>query len=824
MSCAACSASVARAVNKVNGVKYCSVNLLTNSMSVDGGEDAEIMEAVINAGYGISHLKAEKSKNSDMDPEIIAKKEKKTLILRLAFSLGLLIPLMYISMGHLMWGFPLPSLLSENPIAMALSELILTTAVLIINQKFFINGFKGVLRLSPNMDTLVALGSGASYIWSVALLFKMTAAPHDELHELLHGMYFESAAMILALITVGKMLEAYAKGKTTNAIKSLMSLTPDTANVIRDGTEYRIPASEVRVGDRFIVRPGGSIPVDGIVTYGSATVDESALTGESIPVEKTKENEVYAATKNITGFLECRATKVGEDTTMAKVIKMVSDASASKAPIAKAADRVAGIFVPAVLAIAFVTTLIWIFVNNSLGYALARGISVLVISCPCALGLATPVAIMVGSGIGARHGVLFKNATSLEICGRAKTVVLDKTGTLTRGEASVTDVIPISASREELIKIAYSLEKGSEHPLAAAIVKYATDGGLESYETVNFSALAGSGVFAEINGVPTYGGSYSFIKEKGVLGEREDRLFEELSDAGKTPMFFVHGERLLGIIAVADTLKYDSREAVSELRRMGIKTVMLTGDNERTAKAVGAEAGVDEIIAGVLPNEKEGVIARLSESGRVIMVGDGINDAPALTRADVGMAIGRGTDIAIDSADVVLMHSVLSDVPGAIRLSRATLKTIHENLFWAFIYNTLGIPLAAGLFIPIFGWELTPMFGAAAMSLSSFTVVMNALRLNLKRIFKDAPKPIPVKEPEADGGTVLSKRIIHVKGMMCEKCEEHVVNALFTLDGAAMAYADHKKGEARVTLEREIDESEIREAIKKAGYKVTRIE
>ena len=813
MSCAACSARVEKAVLAVEGVTYCSVNLLTNSMSVEGADDQSVISAVEAVGYGAS-LKGENASLSP-DPELEASKEKRTLLLRLIFSVLLLVPLMYISMGHVMWGFPLPQALMHNSLGVALIELLLTVAVLTVNQRFFINGVKGVIRRSPNMDTLVALGSGVSFGWSVYLIFAMTFAAPEAQHSYLHELYFESAAMIVTLITVGKILEAHAKGKTTSAIKGLISLTPKIATVERDGKEVQIPSSEVRVDDIFLVRPGENIAVDGIVIDGGSAVDESALTGESIPVEKSHGSYVYAATNNTSGFLRCKALKVGDDTAMARVVKMVSDAAATKAPIAKAADRVAGIFVPAVLLIATLTALIWFFVNNSLGYALARGISVLVISCPCALGLATPVAIMVASGIGARGGVLFKNATALEICGKAKTVALDKTGTITKGEPEVTDVIALDTDEAELLSVAAALEQMSEHPLAKAVIKYASDIGIVPAESQSFTALAGNGVSCTVGTEVCYGGSYKFISEKMTLPPDATAHYERLSDFGKTPMLFTKGGRLLGIIAVADTVREDSREAIAELHKMGIRTVMLTGDNERCARSIGMAVGVDEVISGLMPGEKEGVIQKLSSEGRVIMVGDGINDAPALTRADVGMAIGRGTDIAIDSADVVLVRSTLLDVVSALKLSRATLKTIHENLFWAFIYNLIGIPLAAGAFIYLFGWELNPMFGALAMSLSSFSVVMNALRLNLKNFFKKCDKTnnYTVKE-----GKEMVKKL-KIDGMMCPHCEARVKQVLESLSGVTSAEVSHKSGTAKVISDTEISDEALIEAVTNAGYK-----
>jgi Cu2+-exporting ATPase len=814
MSCAACSARVEKAVLAVEGVTYCSVNLLTNSMSVEGADEQSIIAAVKAAGYGAS-VKG-KISSDRADPESETAKEKKTLLFRLILSLLLLLPLMYISMGHVMWGFPLPNLLTHNPLVIALLELVFSGSVLIVNQRFFINGAKGALRRSPNMDTLVALGSGVSFGWSVYLVFKMCLEDSIIQHHYLHELYFESAAMILTLITVGKILEAHAKGKTTSAIKGLISLTPKIATVERDGKEIQIPSSEVQVDDVFLVRPGESIAVDGVVIEGSSAVDESALTGESLPAEKLHGSYVYAATNNTSGFLRCKALKVGDDTAMARVVKMVSDAAATKAPIAKVADRVSGIFVPAVLLIALVTALVWLFVNNSLGYALARAISVLVISCPCALGLATPVAIMVASGIGARGGVLFKNATALEICGKAKTVALDKTGTITRGEPEVTDVMAFGADEAELLSVASALEQMSEHPLAKAIINYTSVIGVSPCESENFSALFGNGVFCTVFGEDCYGGSYKFISEKAEIPPDAISYYETLSEAGKTPMLFTKGGRLLGIIAVADTVREDSKEAISELHKMGLRTVMITGDNERCARSIGMAVGVDEVISGLMPGEKEKVVKELSEAGRVVMVGDGINDAPALTRADVGMAIGRGTDIAIDSADVVLVRSTLLDVVSALKLSRATLKTIYENLFWAFIYNLIGIPLAAGAFIYLFGWELNPMFGALAMSLSSFSVVMNALRLNLKNFFKKYEKTnnYTLKEEEE------MVKVLEIDGMMCPHCEARVKQVLESLSGVLCADVSHKNGTARVISNAELSDAELTDAVTNAGYKV----
>lgn len=739
MSCAACSARVEKAVSKLDGVTSCSVSLLTNSMSVEGSaSDSEIVAAVEAAGYGAAK-KGTESKSASSDDDFLADKETPALKKRLLYSIIFLVVLMYFSMGHTMWGWPLPAFFDGNHIAVGLVQLLLTIAVMIINKKFFISGFKGILNKSPNMDTLVALGSGASFIYSTYALFAMTDAQvkgnmTDVMHYM-HEFYFESAAMILALITVGKMLEARSKGKTTNALKSLMRLAPKTAVISENGKEKEIPAANVKKGDIFIVKPGASIPADGVIIEGHCAVDESALTGESIPVDKSEGDAVSAATVNQSGYIRCEATKVGEDTTLSQIIKMVSDAAATKAPIAKAADKVSGVFVPIVIAIAVITTVIWLLCGKGIGFALARGISVLVISCPCALGLATPVAIMVGNGIGAKNGILFKNAVSLESTGKIDIIALDKTGTITSGEPEVTDIIPTeNTSDTELLQLAYSLEIKSEHPLAKAIVKKAEQFSLSAKESSNFTALPGNGLTAQIDGSEVYGGNLKFISSKTEISQSIRSTSDKLAAQGKTPLFFCCNDKLLGIIAVADSVKKDSPQAIGELKAMGIHVVMLTGDNERTANAVGDRVGVDEVIAGVLPSGKENVINKLKQKGRVAMVGDGINDAPALTSADVGIAIGAGTDVAIDAADIVLMHSKLSDVPAAVRLSRATLKNIHENLFWAFIYNVIGIPLAAGVWIPIFGIQLNPMFGAAAMSLSSFCVVTNALRLNLFNI------------------------------------------------------------------------------------------
>ncbi len=816
MSCAACSARVEKAVRSLDGVTYCSVNLLTNSMSVEGADDSSVIAAVEAAGYGAS-LKGGngrvESKSDGTGGEI------KRLVLRMIASLVILLPLMYVSMGHVMWNFPLPRGLADNPLALGLIQLVLCALVMVINQKFFINGTKGVIHRAPNMDTLVALGSGVSFIWSLYLVFKMTFAAGENAHRYLHGLYFESAAMILALITVGKLLEAYAKGKTTDAISSLMKLTPSVATVERDGKEIKIPTKDVRIDDIFIIRPGESIAVDGVVIDGESAVDESALTGESIPSEKSHGSRVYAATNNTFGYMKCRAVSVGEDTAISKVVKMVSDTSASKAPIAKVADRVAGIFVPTVLLISLVTFVIWLFVNNSLGYALERAISVLVISCPCALGLATPVAIMVASGIGARGGVLFKNATALEITGRAKTVALDKTGTITVGEPSVRTVIPFEVSEEELIRFAAAIESGSEHPLGAAIVKCAQDRKLAVPHFSSFSAIFGKGVSAVVDGEICYGGSFDFINGIVTLPDYAKEEYARISALGQTPIFFLKGGIPIGIISVADTVREDSAAAISELKKMDVRTVMITGDNELCARAIGDECGIDGVIAGVMPDEKAAMVDRLCNDGRVIMVGDGINDAPALVRADVGMAIGRGVDIAIESADVVLVRSSLFDVVSAIKLSRATLKTIHENLFWAFIYNVIGIPLAAGAFIKLFGWELNPMFGALAMSLSSFSVVMNALRLNTKKIFEKYNKT------KNDIGRDIAKmeKIMKIDGMMCPHCEARVREVLSQIKGVTSVSVSHEKGTAVLSCDTSVTNGILRAAVENAGYKVNEI-
>ena len=850
MSCAACSARVERAVKKVPGVTSCSVSLLTNSMGVEGtASSAAIIQAVQEAGYGASPKAAGAAASSpSADLDALADHETPKLKRRLIASLGFLLVLMYFSMGHMMWGWPLPHWFDGNHVAMGLVQLLLAGIVMVINQKFFINGFKGLIHGSPNMDTLVAMGSMASFVWSTYALFAMTRAQVDGNDELvMHYMmefYFESAAMILTLITVGKMLEARSKGKTTDALKSLMKLAPKTATLLRDGAEVTVPIEQVQKGDIFVVRPGENIPVDGVVLEGSSAVNESALTGESIPVDKAAGDKVSAATANQSGFLRCEATRVGEDTTLAQIIRMVSDAAATKAPIAKVADTVSGFFVPAVISIAVVTTVVWLLLGRELGYALARGISVLVISCPCALGLATPVAIMVGNGLGARNGILFKTAASLEAAGRTQIVALDKTGTITSGEPRVTDILPAEGvSESELLTLAASLEQKSEHPLAKAVLAYAETETIACPDVTDFAALPGNGLSARLDGMEIYGGNAEFIATKASVPAELQAEAARLAAEGKTPLFFGGAGRLMGVIAVADTLKEDSPRAIRELQNMGIRVVMLTGDNQRTADAIGRQAGVDEVIAGVLPDGKEAVIRRLQESGKVAMVGDGINDAPALTRADTGIAIGAGTDVAIDAADVVLMNSRLSDVPAAIRLSRATLRNIHENLFWAFIYNIIGIPLAAGVFIP-FGLTLNPMFGAAAMSLSSFCVVSNALRLNLfdlhstkhDRKPKSAALPAAPVQPAAAENTAepvsapvvkednAMKKTLHVEGMMCCHCEARVKKALEALPAVDEAVVSHEAGTAIVTLNAEVSDADLKKAVEDQDYKVTGIE
>jgi len=850
MSCAACSARVEKAVKKVPGVTSCSVSLLTNSMGVEGtASPAAILSAVQEAGYGASPKNASASKASDAsaDLDALADRETPKLKRRLIASLGFLLVLMYFSMGHMMWGWPLPHWFDGNHVAMGLVQLLLAGIVMVINQKFFINGFKGLIHGAPNMDTLVALGSMASFVWSTYALFAMTRAQVDGNDELvMHYMmefYFESAAMILTLITVGKMLEARSKGKTTDALKSLMKLAPKTATLVRDGAEVTVAIADVQKGDVFVVRPGENIPVDGVVLEGTSAVNESALTGESIPVDKAVGDKVSAATTNQSGFLRCEATRVGEDTTLAQIIKMVSDAAATKAPIAKIADTVSGFFVPAVISIAVVTTIVWLLLGHELGYALARGISVLVISCPCALGLATPVAIMVGNGLGAKNGILFKTAASLEAAGRTQIVALDKTGTITEGAPRVTDLLPAEGVTEtELLTLAAALESRSEHPLAKAVLADAETKAITPPEVTDFAALPGNGLAAKLDGMDIYAGNAAFIQTKLTLPAALAQQAEKLAAEGKTPLFFGGAGRLLGVIAVADTIKEDSPEAIRQLQNMGIRVVMLTGDNQRTADAIGRQAGVDEVIAGVLPNGKEAVIRQLQASGKVAMVGDGINDAPALTRADTGIAIGAGTDVAIDAADVVLMNSKLSDVPAAIRLSRATLRNIHENLFWAFIYNIIGIPLAAGLFIP-FGLTLNPMFGAAAMSLSSFCVVSNALRLNLFDLHSTrhdhktaSPAAAPVqsaaennKKSDAEAPEVKTedhtmKKTLKVEGMMCGHCEARVKKALEALPEVDEAVVSHEAGTAIVTLNAEVADDVLKNAVEAQDYKVTGIQ
>ena len=830
MSCAACSTRVEKAVLKVDGVTSCSVSLLTNSMGVDGTATPEqIIEAVEKAGYGASMKGTEKLKEV-RDEDFLKDKITPVLKKRLIASFCFLVPLLYLSMGHMMWNWPPPSFFDGNHVAMGLTQMLLTIIVMVINQRFFVSGFKGAIHGSPNMDTLVAMGSGASFIYSVYVLYAMTAAQTagdgERVMTLMHDFYFESAAMILALITVGKTLEAYSKGRTTDALKGLMDLAPKTAVLIRDGEEVTVDIDEVAVGDIFAVRPGESVPVDGVVLEGDSAVDESALSGESIPVDKTAGSRVSAATINQSGYLKCRATQVGADTALSKIIDMVSDAAATKAPIAKLADKVSGVFVPVVILIAFITMIVWIIVGKDAGYVLARGISVLVISCPCALGLATPVAIMVGNGIGAKHGILFKTATALEETGKSSIVVMDKTGTITKGEPVVTDILAAeNVSGDELMQKAAALEKLSEHPLARAVVGYYSENYQtgdaqkdKNYEVSDFKAVAGNGLMGSLNGRKIIGGNMDYIKGYADVPETMKDSAEKVSQQGKTPMFFAEeadGDyRVLGIIAVADTVKEDSAEAISQLQSMGLSVVMLTGDNERTAKAIGEQVGVDRVIAGVRPDGKE---SDLMQKGHVIMVGDGINDAPALTRANIGIAIGAGTDIAIDAADVVLMKSELTDVPAAIRLSRATVKNIKENLFWAFIYNIIGIPLAAGVWIPIFGWTLNPMFGAFAMSLSSFCVVTNALRLNLTDIY-DKNKRYRIKEDK-----VMTKTM-KIEGMMCGHCEARVKKSLEALDQVQEAVVSHETGTAVVTLKADVDDSVLKKTVEDQDYKVTSIQ
>jgi len=824
MSCAACSSRVEKAVSKVEGVQSCSVSLLTNSMGVEGSASEEsIIAAVEKAGYGASVAGAEKKQSAETDQ--LKDKDTPVLMHRLIASVGFLVVLMYISMGHMMWGWPLPAFFADNHIAMGLAQLLLCVIIMVINQKFFISGFKGLIHRSPNMDTLVALGSGASFVYSVYALFAMTDAQVKGNAELvmsyMHEFYFESAAMILTLITVGKMLEAHSKGKTTNALKALLNLAPKKATLLIDGKETEVTVDKVKKGDVFVVRPGESIPVDAEITDGSTAVDESALTGESIPVDKTVGDSVSAGTINKSGFIKCSATAVGEDTALSQIIKMVSDAAATKAPVAKIADKVSGVFVPAVIVIALITIAVWLLCGQTVGYALARGISVLVISCPCALGLATPVAIMVGNGMGARKGILFKTAASLEETGKTQIAVLDKTGTITKGEPKVTDIIPFEITENELLKYAYSIEAKSEHPLAKAIIVKAEELSLNPYEVTDFKAESGSGLSAEYNGKRIIGGSKKYISS--LIGISNDILnkADKLSEEGKTPLFFMLDNKLLGIIAVADVIKEESPQAIKQLQNMGIKVVMLTGDNERTAKAVGKLAGVDEVIAGVLPDGKEKVVADLKKQGKVLMVGDGINDAPALTRADIGMAIGSGTDIAIDAADVVFMKSKLTDVPAAVRLSRKTLRNIHENLFWAFIYNVIGIPLAAGVWIPLLGWQLNPMFGAAAMSLSSFCVVTNALRLNFFDI-TNPKKDRKIKYKSKKDDNAMTKTM-KIDGMMCSHCEGRVKQSLEGLAQVSQAEVSHEKGTAVVTLTAEVSNDVLKKTVEDQGYNVISI-
>lgn len=824
MSCAACSSRVEKAVSKVEGVQSCSVSLLTNSMGVEGSaSDESIIAAVEKAGYGASVAGAEKKQSAETDQ--LKDKDTPVLMHRLIASVGFLAVLMYISMGHMMWGWPLPNFFTDNHIAMGLAQLLLCIIIMVINRKFFISGFKGLIHRSPNMDTLVALGSGASFVYSVYALFAMTDAQvkgnADLVMSYMHEFYFESAAMILTLITVGKMLEAHSKGKTTNALKALLNLAPKKATLLIDGKETEVTVDKVKKGDVFVVRPGESIPVDAEITDGSTAVDESALTGESIPVDKVVGDTVSAGTINKSGFIKCSATAVGEDTALSQIIKMVSDAAATKAPVAKIADKVSGVFVPVVIVIAVVTIAVWLLCGQTVGYALARGISVLVISCPCALGLATPVAIMVGNGMGARKGILFKTAASLEEAGKTQIAVLDKTGTITKGEPKVTDIIPFEITENELLKYAYSIEVKSEHPLAKAIIVKAEELSLNPYEVTDFKAESGNGLSAEYNGEKIIGGSKKYISSLINISNDISSRADSLSEEGKTPLFFMKGDKLLGIIAVADVIKDESPQAVKELQNMGIKVVMLTGDNERTAKAVGKLAGVDEVIAGVMPDGKEKVVAELKKQGKVLMVGDGINDAPALTRADIGMAIGSGTDIAIDAADVVFMKSKLTDVPAAVRLSRKTLRNIHENLFWAFIYNVIGIPLAAGVWIPLLGWQLNPMFGAAAMSLSSFCVVTNALRLNFFDI-TNPKKDRKIKYKSKKDDNAMTKTM-KIDGMMCSHCEGRVKQSLEGLAQVSQAEVSHEKGTAVVTLTAEVSNDVLKKTVEDQGYNVISI-
>ena len=837
MSCAACSSRVEKAVSKVPGVTSCSVSLLTNSMGVEGtASEQEIIKAVADAGYGASK-KGEgaaktQSSSASAGEDMLKDRTTPALKKRLIASLGFLIVLMYFSMGHMMWGWPVPGFMKDNHVMMGLLQMLLTIAVMVINQKFFISGFKGMIHRAPNMDTLVALGSGASFVYSTYALFAMTDAQMhgdmDAVMSYMHDFYFESAAMILALITVGKMLEARSKGKTTDALKGLMKLAPKTAVVIRAGKEVQVSIEQVQKGDCFVVKPGENIPVDGEVIEGNSAVNESALTGESIPVDKAVGDKVSAATVNQSGYLKCRATRVGEDTTLSLIIQMVSDAAATKAPIAKIADRVSGVFVPTVITIAVITIIVWLIAGQSIGFALSRGIAVLVISCPCALGLATPVAIMVGNGMGARNGIMFKTAVSLEETGKMQIVALDKTGTITSGEPKVTDIIPAAGVTEDtLLKYAYALENKSEHPLARAILEKAKEENAGIEEVTGFQALPGNGLTAILDGHTLYGGNHTFISSKVSVDGDIQKKAEKLAEAGKTPLFFGNEDRLLGVIAVADVIKEDSPQAIKELQNMGIHVVMLTGDNERTAKAIGQQAGVDEVIAGVLPEGKEQVICKLKEKGKVAMVGDGINDAPALTRADMGIAIGAGTDVAIDAADVVLMKSRLSDVPAAIRMSRATLRNIHENLFWAFFYNIIGIPLAAGVWYPLFGWKLNPMFGAAAMSLSSFCVVSNALRLNLFKMYdasKDKKLKAKKEKKRSKKEDKTMKKIMHIEGMMCGHCEAAVKKALEALPQVDEAVVSHEAGTAELTLNAEITDDVLKKTVEDKDYTVTSVE
>ena len=837
MSCAACSSRVEKAVLKVPGVTSCSVSLLTNSMGVEGtASEQEIIKAVADAGYGASK-KGEgaaktQSSSASAGEDMLKDRTTPALKKRLIASLGFLIVLMYFSMGHMMWGWPVPGFMKDNHVMMGLLQMLLTITVMLINQKFFISGFKGLIHRAPNMDTLVALGSGASFVYSTYALFAMTDAQMhgdmDAVMSYMHDFYFESAAMILALITVGKMLEARSKGKTTDALKGLMKLAPKTAVVIRTGKEVQVSIEQVQKGDCFVVKPGENIPVDGEVIEGNSAVNESALTGESIPVDKAVGDKVSAATVNQSGYLKCRATRVGEDTTLSQIIQMVSDAAATKAPIAKIADRVSGVFVPTVITIAVITIIVWLIAGQSIGFALSRGIAVLVISCPCALGLATPVAIMVGNGMGARNGIMFKTAVSLEETGKMQIVALDKTGTITSGEPKVTDIIPAAGVTEDtLLKCAYALENKSEHPLARAILEKAKEENAGIEEVTGFQALPGNGLTAILDGHTLYGGNHTFISSKVSVDGDIQKKAEKLAEEGKTPLFFGNEDRLLGVIAVADVIKEDSPQAIKELQNMGIHVVMLTGDNERTAKAIGQQAGVDEVIAGVLPEGKEQVICKLKGKGKVAMVGDGINDAPALTRADMGIAIGAGTDVAIDAADVVLMKSRLSDVPAAIRMSRATLRNIHENLFWAFFYNIIGIPLAAGVWYPLFGWKLNPMFGAAAMSLSSFCVVSNALRLNLFKMYdasKDKKLKAKKEKKRSKKEDKTMKKIMHIEGMMCGHCEAAVKKALEALPQVDEAVVSHEAGTAELTLNAEITDDVLKKTVEDKDYTVTSVE